>query len=463
MTKQKYNYEYLQLFCIENKIKLEYDYSKDKITRDTIIKGKCKSDGCIRVFEKNFRQIVESKNFGCLLCVNKFKIQRLTTTKKEQSKYNIEYLQQFCKENNIILCKDYSKENITRNTIINGKCIYNNCKDDFAKKITSLEQDKNFGCKSCSVQIKIERSENTCIKKFGETNAMYSHNIKDKHNNSMIELYNGNPMFLEEIKLKQQETVYKKYGVKNVSQNEKIKQKKIETCLINNGTEYPSQNKDIQTKMTETTFKNLGVLHNSQSDKIKQKKIETCLINNGTEYPGQSQIVKEKIKVTNTILYGFPCVLQNEDVKEKIKNTNLVKYGVEYPAQNAEISDKMSKNAYKNKLYTFPSGRTDMVQGYEPFGLDELMNIEKMNEDYIVTQRSKVPICWWIDENGKKHRYYVDIFIPSQNRCIEVKSTWTAEKKKDSIFIKQKALQCAGYICEIWIYNGKGERVECYN
>ena len=401
MTKQKYNYEYLQLFCIENKIKLEYDYSKDKITRDTIIKGKCKSDGCIGVFEKNFRQIVESKNFGCLLCVNKFKIQRLTTTKKEQSKYNIEYLQQFCKENNIILCKDYSKENITRNTIINGKCIYNNCKDDFAKKITSLEQDKNFGCKSCSVQIKIERSENTCIKKFGETNAMYSHNIKDKHNNSMIELYNGNPMFLEEIKLKQQETVYKKYGVKNVSQNEKI----------------------------------------------KQKKIETCLINNGTEYPGQSQIVKEKIKVTNTILYGFPCVLQNEDVKEKIKNTNLVKYGVEYPAQNAEISDKMSKNAYKNKLYTFPSGRTDMVQGYEPFGLVELMNIEKINEDYIVTQRSKVPICWWIDENGKKHRYYVDIFIPSQNRCIEVKSTWTAEKKKDSIFIKQKALQCAGYIC----------------
>ena len=121
---------------------------------------------------KNFRQIVDSKNFGCLLCVNKIKIKRLTATKKEQGKYNYEYLEKFCKENNINLCKDYSKENITRNTIIIGKCIYNNCKNDFAKKFTSLEQNNNFGCETCSVKIKIDRSEKTCIQKFGETNAM---------------------------------------------------------------------------------------------------------------------------------------------------------------------------------------------------------------------------------------------------------------------------------------------------
>ena len=31
---------------------------------------------------------------------------------------------------------------------------------------------------------------------------------------------------------------------------------------------------------------------------------------------------------------------------------------------------------------------------------------------------------------GLKHRHFVDIFIPSQNKCIEVKSTWTAEKRR---------------------------------
>ena len=35
----------------------------------------------------------------------------------------------------------------------------------------------------------------------------------------------------------------KKYGVENASQNDDIKQKKIETCLKNFGTEYPAQNK----------------------------------------------------------------------------------------------------------------------------------------------------------------------------------------------------------------------------
>jgi hypothetical protein len=54
----------------------------------------------------------------------------------------------------------------------------------------------------------------------------------------------------------------------------------------------------------------------------------------------------------------------------------------------------------------------------------------------------------------------VDFFIKSQNRCIEAKSTWTAQKKKDCIYLKQQALKDAGYLCEIWVYDGKGELVE---
>jgi len=60
----------------------------------------------------------------------------------------------------------------------------------------------------------------------------------------------------------------------------------------------------------------------------------------------------------------------------------------------------------------------------------------------------------------KKHRHYVDIFIPSQNKCIEVKSTWTAEKKKDNIYLKQQAAKELGYKYEIWVYNRKFEKVK---
>jgi hypothetical protein len=48
----------------------------------------------------------------------------------------------------------------------------------------------------------------------------------------------------------------------------------------------------------------------------------------------------------------------------------------------------------------------------------------------------------------------------SQNRCIEVKSIWTALKKKDSIFLKQEAAKKLGYKYEIYVYDQKGNRVE---
>jgi hypothetical protein len=83
-------------------------------------------------------------------------------------------------------------------------------------------------------------------------------------------------------------------------------------------------------------------------------------------------------------------------------------------------------------------------------------------EEDIINGCKNVPEIWYKDENNKKHRHYVDIFIPSQNRCIEVKSSWTAEKKKDYIFLKQQAGKELGYNYEIWVFNGKGEKVESY-
>jgi hypothetical protein len=122
--------------------------------------------------------------------------------------------------------------------------------------------------------------------------------------------------------------------------------------------------------------------------------------------------------------------------------------------------EKASKNAYKKKEYKLPSGTTIYLQGYENYALDELLEKEKIKEEEIKYGSKNVPTIWYQDESGKKHRHYVDIFISSQNRCIEIKSTWTAEKKQDNIFLKQKAGKDLGYQYEIWIYDGKGKLVE---
>jgi hypothetical protein len=57
----------------------------------------------------------------------------------------------------------------------------------------------------------------------------------------------------------------------------------------------------------------------------------------------------------------------------------------------------------------------------------------------------------------------VDIFIPCQNKCIEVKSTWTFITQKETIFLKQQAAKELGYLYEIWVYDGKGNKVEFYD
>jgi hypothetical protein len=123
--------------------------------------------------------------------------------------------------------------------------------------------------------------------------------------------------------------------------------------------------------------------------------------------------------------------------------------------------EKCSKNAYKLKDYILPSGKIIQCQGFEHYALNDLLK-EGIIEEDIVNGCKNVPEIWYNDINGKKHRHYVDIFIPSQNRCIEIKSTWTAETGKDYIFLKQTAGKLLGYNYEIWVYNGKGEKIKCY-
>lgn len=100
-----------------------------------------------------------------------------------------------------------------------------------------------------------------------------------------------------------------------------------------------------------------------------------------------------------------------------------------------------------------------MIQGYEHFGLNNLLNGENIDKNDIITSRSKVPEVWWIDMNGKTHRYYIDIFIKSQNRGVEIKSNWTYESDQENVLLKRKAFIEAGYKCDIWVFDNKGKRI----
>jgi len=259
--------------------------------------------------------------------------------------------------------------------------------------------------------------------------------------------------------LKQQkiaDTNVERYGCANPFQNTEVKQKIADTNVERYGCANPMQNVEVKQKIADTNVERYGCAHPMQNVEVRQKAAETNVERYGCANPFQNDEVKQKIAETNVERYGCANPFQNDEVKQKIADTNVERYGCAHPMQNAEVSELASKNAYKVKPYTFPCGDIRMVQGYEPFALDELVRKGYSAED-VITSRTNVPEVWWTAVDGSRHRYFVDIFIPKENRMIEVKSEFTAAK--EGVEEKARASRDAGFVFDLWVYQPNGKRV----
>ena len=181
----------------------------------------------------------------------------------------------------------------------------------------------------------------------------------------------------------------------------------------------------------------------------------TIMKNYGVENPGQSVSVKKKIQDAWSTKYGgHPKT--NKEVQDKWTATCLEKYGGHHN-QNKEVQAKSEATSYHYKTYMMPSGNLVKYQGYEDKALDELVQLYE--EENICIGRSNIPsVDYYIDD--KKHVYFPDFFIKSENKIIEVKSEWTIQLRRGNIEEKALATVKAGYKYEIWIYNDKKIKVD---
>ncbi|CCV02507.1 Csr/MutH/archaeal HJR family nuclease [Armadillidium vulgare iridescent virus] len=128
---------------------------------------------------------------------------------------------------------------------------------------------------------------------------------------------------------------------------------------------------------------------------------------------------------------------------------------VENPMHNPESVYKLMQTSFSKKTFEFPSGRIDMVMGYEPLCLSTLLNFYDEND--IITDCRIIPTfkyrCLNDDGTERDALYYPDIQLP--DKIIEVKSTWTFEKEKINNLRKFQAVADSGYKLECWIYDGK--------
>lgn len=379
-------------------------------------------------------------------------------TGKRRFTYSL--LQSICAPNNVTLLNDYSNIYLTRDSRIVGKCIL--CENSFDKSFNELDRNMNFGCNICAKKIKFDRIKHTMVNKYGVEYAAQLDIFKDKMETTTLEIYGCKYAIQNEgIKNKVKQTNLEKYGCEYGLQNEGVKNKRKKSNLEKYGVEHCNQILEVKQKIQKTNLEKYGTICALQNEKIKNRIKQTNLQKYGVEYGFQNEDIKQKIIETNLKKYGVKYNTQRQEIKDKTKETNLQKYGVEHTSQCPYIIEKITKHMYKSKEYIFPSGNVIKIQGYEYYALDELINNNVCEED-IVTGCKNVPEIWYFDKNDKKRRHFVDIYIPKENLCIEVKSTWTAKLHDGNIQLKQKAGKELGFRYEIWIYNKEGIKLECH-
>ena len=385
------------------------------------------------------------------------------SNQKNGNKNNYEFAKRIWEENGETLPLQEYKGNKNKLHYIHSGC-------DQEAHISLNEFRRGRRCENCS---KI-RAKATNIERYGVENVFQSEEIKDKIKETNMMKYGVNhhmkvPEILqkaidtnlekyghsfsfhsEESITKARATCIEKYGVEFPMQCEYIRDKVIEACHERFGVDYPFQSKEIQYKILNTFLERYGI---DKYNFLLGLRKEICLERYGVEFFTQAEDIKKKIRETCLERYGVECALQNEDIKQKIRETCLERYGVEFPMQCEDIFRKCLSSCLAYKSYTFPSGRVEKCQGYEPRCFNHLL-LTYNEVDIEVGYKGREAI-WYSNpkNNWKLSRYYPDGFIISENAVLEVKSEWTYEKEKLKNKAKFKKVVDMGFNLHLYVFD----------
>jgi len=213
----------------------------------------------------------------------------------------------------------------------------------------------------------------------------------------------------------------------------------------------------------------------SDIEKTKEIRKKTNRERYGVDHTTQSTAMKEKSKLTKKIRYGDENYsnpkLKSKSWKEKtdceiIEITNkrqracLERYGVSSPFFLPNVRNKSAIANSIGKEFIFPSGKIIRVRGYEDVVITKLL--EHLTEEQIIVDNilSDFTLPVFIYGDNKKRKYYPDIYIPHENKIIEVKGRWWwdgngIEKYKnrlDKNLKKRQSVLTSGYNYEVWLF-----------
>lgn len=222
-----------------------------------------------------------------------------------------------------------------------------------------------------------------------------------------------------------------------------IQKKTIKTCTERFGVPHPNQNPDVQAQRKKHNIERYGVDHPYKTKELQDRVAATNLERYGVKNPFASKTVQKKIRATLKANYGVENPSQNSDIQAKKVATFMKHYGFPHHFQNPMMFRILQKGRLSKKTVEL-QGKTFVFQGAEGKVLKELLK-SGVAVCSIETDPTKMPAIWYTRSNGKKARYYPDIFIPEQNWLIEVKSMWTFMVQKEDNLRKREACLKAGF------------------
>lgn len=214
-----------------------------------------------------------------------------------------------------------------------------------------------------------------------------------------------------------------------------------------------------------------------QIAKQRKKREATWLKNHGTTKPQQTDKFKAKSRATKKERYGDEYYsgweksaatnrskthIEQQEINAKRSTTNQEKYGVENTFLIPGVLEKSARSNSIGRDYTLPSGQVIGVRGYEDRVLDILLEtyteeqlmIHDMKKEY------KLPVFEYETVERQQRKYYPDIYIPHENKIIEVKSLWWWNAKGRPGYTgriinnlrKREAVMEQGYTYEVWLF-----------
>lgn len=268
-------------------------------------------------------------------------------------------------------------------------------------------------CKTCNDKILIDIYTDYCSRKCSNNNESVINKMKTTWSNK-------NPNEIEKIQLKRRSTNIKKYGV-----------------------DIASKLPDVIEKNKQSHIKNWGD-YAMRTNEILTKRSDTCIERYGGVGMASAELFS-KIKNTNMEKYGVEYYSSTKNWYDRCVNTAIEKYGVDWVSKVDAINVKQQAGGYSYHDFEFPSGKVVRVQGYEPKVLAKLV-VDYDENDIIVGLQNiidEIGFFHYIYE-GKTHRYYPDIYIKSENKVIEVKSTYTFNKEKKKNLLKRDSVVSRG-------------------